>query len=311
MFAHLQALPGSLLVVLLTILGIHRAIVLLEETISEASRAKIGHRLLTGDFRKGTRKVLEIYLNLNNALFGKKLFSLRSFLVSAILTLFWGACFTVNFAYSFPTFSQSLYMTLNTPNLRNLAIFALLVILIVDYLSITMTRKIYRTTVAKGKRSFLVALLADLIASIVLYYIGISIFKFIISDDFLLSPYDSIRIWTDPSQISMGVQVLEDFDFSAGHKTDANTFQFDQPLETMVTYMFPEGAFFISSLMTSVWLWMYVLAYSAAWLMIRVNAFKKIVLPHLNIDKKPLTTLTGIATAILMLCISVSALLKF
>jgi len=108
----------------------------------------------------------------------------------------------------------------------------------------------------------------------------------------------------------MGVQVVEDFDFSAGHKTDANTFQFDQPLETIVTYLFPEGVFFISSLMTSVWLWMYVLAYSAGWLMIRVNTIKKVVLPHLNIDKKPLTALTGIATAILMLCMIVSALLK-
>jgi hypothetical protein len=310
MFAHLQALPGSLLVVLASILGFHRAIVLLEETISETSRAKIGNRLLTGDFRKGTRKVLEIYLSLNNTLFGKRIFSLRSFFVSAILTSVWGACFTINFAYSFPTFSQALYMMAITPNLRNLAIIALLVVLIVDYLSIAMTRKIYRATVAKGKRSFLVALFSDLLGSISLYYIGISIFRFVISNEFLLSPSDSVRIWTDPTQVSMGVQVVEDFDFSAGHKTDANTFQFDQPLETIVTYLFPEGVFFISSLMTSVWLWMYVLAYSAGWLMIRVNTIKKVVLPHLNIDKKPLTALTGIATAILMLCMIVSALLK-
>ena len=283
---------------------------LLEETISETSRAKIGNRLLTGDFRKGTRKVLEIYLSLNNTLFGKRIFSLRSFFVSAILTSVWGACFTINFAYSFPTFSQALYMMAITPNLRNLAIIALLVVLIVDYLSIAMTRKIYRATVAKGKRSFLVALFSDLLGSISLYYIGISIFRFVISNEFLLSPSDSVRIWTDPTQVSMGVQVVEDFDFSAGHKTDANTFQFDQPLETIVTYLFPEGVFFISSLMTSVWLWMYVLAYSAGWLMIRVNTIKKVVLPHLNIDKKPLTALTGIATAILMLCMIVSALLK-
>lgn len=283
---------------------------LLEETISEASRARIGNRLLTGDFRKGTRKVLEIYLNLNNTLFGKRIFSLRSFFVSVILTLLWGTCFTINFAYNFPTFSQSLYMMANTPNLRNIAIVALLVVLVIDYLSISMTRKIYRTTVTKGKRSFLVALLSDLLGSIALYYIGISIFRFIISNEFLLSPSHSVQIWTDPTQVSMGFQVVEDFDFSAGRKTDANTFQFDQPLEAMVTYLFPEGVFFISSLMTSVWLWMYVLAYSAAWLMIRVNTIKKVVLPHLNIDKKPLTALTGIATAILMLGMIVSALLK-
>lgn len=162
MFAHLQALPGSLLIVLASILGFHRIIVLFEETISEASRAKIGNRLLTGDFRKGTRKVLEIYLNLNNTLFGKKIFSLRSFFVSVILTLAWGACFTINFALHFPNFSHALHMMVNTPNLRNLAMLALLVVLIIDYLSISMTRKIYRVTVAKGKRSFLVALVSDL-----------------------------------------------------------------------------------------------------------------------------------------------------
>lgn len=310
MFAHLQALPGSLLVVLISILGFHRGIVLLEETISEASRAKIGNRLLTGDFRKGTRKVLEIYLNLNNTLFGRRIFSLRSFFVSVILTLVWGACFTINFAYSFPTFGEALHVLANTPSLRNLAILALIVVLIVDYLSISMTRKIYRTAVAKGKRSFFVALLLDLIASIALYYIGISLFRFIISSELILSPYDSMRIWTDPSQISMAFQVLEDFDFSEGHKTDANVFEFHQPMKTMVTYLFPEGVFFISSLMTSVWLWMYILAYSAAWLMIRVNTVKKVVLPHLNVDKKPLTALTGIATAILMLFMIVSTLLK-
>ncbi len=310
MYSHLQALPGSLLVVLLSILGFHRAIVLLEETISETSRAKIGNRLLTGDFRKGTRKVLEIYLNLNNTLFGRRIFSLRSFLVSVFLTSLWGACFSINFAYSFPTFSQAIYVMANTPNLRNLAILAFLVVLVVDYLSISMTRKIYRVAVAKGRRSFLVALVSDLLGSVALYYIGISVFKFVISNEFFLNPFDSLRIWTDPTQVSMGIQVLEDFDFSAGHKTDSNTFQFDRPLETMVTYMFPEGIFFISSLMTSIWLWMYVLAYSAAWLMIRVNTVKKVVLPHLNVDKKPLTTLTGLATAILMLCMVVSTLLK-
>lgn len=283
---------------------------LIEETISEASRARIGNRLLTGDFRKGTRKVLEIYLNLNNTLFGKKIFSLRSFVVSAILTSTWGTCFALNYSYNSPQFRQALYMMAGTPNLRNLAIIALFVVLIIDYLSISMTRKIYRTTVAKGKRSFFVALVADLMGSVALYYIGISIFRYIISNEFLLSPFDSVAIWSDPNQVSMGVQVVRDFDFSAGHKTDANTFQFDQPLETMVTYLFPEGVFFISSLMTSVWLWMYLLAYGAAWLMIRVNMFKTVVFPHLNIDKKPLTALTGIATAILMLCMIGSALLK-
>lgn len=311
MFEHLQALPGSLLVVLASILGFHRVIVLLEETISEASRAKIGNRLLTGDFRRGTRKVLEIYLNLNNTLFGKRIFSLRSFFVSAILTSIWGACFTVNFAYSFPAFRQALYMMVNTPNLRKLAMLALLVVLIVDYLSISMTRKIYRTAVVKGKRSFLVVLLSDLMGSVVLYYVGMSVFRLIISRELILGLSDSVRIWTDPSQISMGFQVLEDFDFSAGHQIDKNTFEFDQPLKTMVTYLFPEGVFFISSLMTSVWLWMYVMAYGAAWLMVRVNSIKKLLLPHLNIDKKPLTALTGIATAILMLGVIVSTLLKF
>jgi hypothetical protein len=308
MLSHLEALPGSLLVVLASILAFHRVIVVLEESISEASRAQIGRRLLSGDFRKGTRKVLEIYLNLNNTLFGRKIFSLRSFSVSAILTSIWGICFTLNFAYSFPTFDQALDMMVNTPNLRNLALLALLVVLIIDYLSISMTRKIYRTTVAKGKSSFLVALVSDLLGSVALYYVGISIFKFFISDRFLLNPSDSVRIWTDPTQVSMGIRVIEDFDFSAGHRIDANTFQFDKPLETVVTYMFPEGVFFISSLMTSVWLWMYVLAYSAAWLMVRVNKIKKFVLPHLNVDKKPLTTLTGIAAGILMVFIIVSTL---
>ncbi|WPN98344.1 hypothetical protein [Pseudomonas sp. MUP55] len=310
MFAHLQALPGSLLILLGSILGLHRVFVLVEETFSEASRAKMGNRLLTGDFRKGTRKVLELYLSLNNTLFGKKIFSLRSFVVSVSLTSIWGVCFTLNYAYTFPAFKNALFMMTDTSNLRDLAIIAFFVVLIVDYLSISMTRKIYRTTVAKGKRSFFAALIFDLIGSITLYYIGISLFRLIISSDFLLSPFDSVKIWSNPTQISMGMKVVRDFDFSAGHQTSANTFQFDQPLETVVTYMFPEGVFFISSLMTSIWLWAYLLAYAAAWLMVRVNKIKRTVLPHLNIDKKPLTALTGIATAILMLGIIGSALLK-
>ncbi|WP_422776110.1 hypothetical protein ACOXXE_18975 [Pseudomonas mediterranea] len=310
MLEHLQALPGSLLIVLTTIVGFHAAIAIFEETISETTRARIGHHLLIGDFRKGTRKVLEIYLSLNNTLFGKQIFSLRSFGVSVILTSIWGACFMLNYGYTFPAFKNALCMIAQTPNLRNLAAIAFLIVLLIDFLSISITRKIYRTTVAKGKKSFLLAAIVDLACSISLYYIGISIFKFSLSDKFFLSLADSLRIWFSPTEMTMGVQVVRDFDFSSGRYTGANTFEFETPLETMVTYLFPEGVFFISSLMTSVWLWMYLLAYTAAWLMVRVNKVKKVVLPHLNIDKKPLTTLTGVATAILMLCIIGSALLK-
>ena len=310
MLEHLQALPGSLFILLTTIVGVHAAIAIFEETISEATRAKMGHRLLTGDFRKGTRKILEIYLSINNTLFGKRIFSLRSFGVSVILTSMWAACFMLNYGYTFPQFKNALYMIAQTPNLRALAIKAFFVVLLIDYLSISMTRKIYRTTVAKGRKSFLLAAFTDLTCSIALYYAGLSIFKYILSDQFFLSLSDSLEIWFSPNEITMGVQVVNDFDFSKGLRVDSSALEFDPPLETQVTYLFPEGVFFISSLMTSVWLWMYLLAYSAAWLMVRINKIKKVLLPHLNIDKKPLTTLTGVATAILILCIIVSTLLR-
>ncbi|MCQ4313900.1 hypothetical protein NAV33_18690 [Pseudomonas stutzeri] len=310
MSEHLQALPGSLFIVLTTIVGLHAAIVIFEETISEVTRARMGHRLLTGDFRKGTRKVLEIYLSLNNTLFGKRIFSLRSLGVSVILTSMWGICFMLNYGYTFPQFKNALHMIAQTPNLRNLAITAFLVILLVDYLSINVTRKIYRMTVAKGKKSFILAAITDLASSVAVYYVGLSIFKYILSDQFFLGLSDSLRIWTSPTEITMGVQAVNAFDLSSGRYTSSNTFELDTPFETMVTYMFPEGVFFISSLMTSVWLWMYLLAYTAAWFMVRVNKIKKVILPHLNIEKKPLTTLTGVATAILMLCMICSAFLK-
>lgn len=77
-----------------------------------------------------------------------------------------------------------------------------------------------------------------------------------------------------------------------------------------MVYAFPEGVFFISSLLTSVWLWLYIVAYGVAYLAVRVDRLKPLVLGYFNIQEKPLTVLSVLASIIIIfsyLLISLSA----
>lgn len=311
MIEKIQALQGSLFLVLATIVTIYALVSFFEEAISEKTRAQIGRRLLTGDFRKGTRKVLEIYLNLNSFIFGGKIFSIRSFIASACLTSAWAFGLITIYSITTPQFRDSISLIAQTPNLRWIAVIAFAVVLAIDYLSISVTRKIYRRAVAKGRKSFFSSILIDISCSILIFYIGISVFKLILSDQFFIGLAHSLGIWLKPTEIAMGLIVIEDFDMSSARVTGENTFELNNPLQTEVTYLFPEGVFFISSIMTSVWLWIYMLAYTAAWLMVRVQPLKVAALHHLNVDKKPLTVLTAISTVILALSILVSWISTF
>lgn len=114
------------------------------------------------------------------------------------------------------------------------------------------------------------------------------------------SPLTAIENWLTPSNLTTTLEVLKDFDISKGHITNDGTISFNEPLETAVTYAFPEGVFFTTSLLTSLWLWIYIAAYWLAYIALRLDSAKNIILNHMNIEEKPLSALTALASIVII-----------
>lgn len=202
MLAQLQTLPLIFFAVITTIGAAYAFIDMCESSMRPEKLKNIADKLMTVSFRVGARKILALYLNLNTTIFGNKIFSLRSFIASLFLTTLWAGTLILIYCWFFASFREWMLNILQLQSLRGPALAVLISVLLVDYLSICMSRKLYRITLSKGKRSFALAIIVDLLLSVAIYYLGISLLKGLVLHHELMPPQDAIRTWLDPTQLS-------------------------------------------------------------------------------------------------------------
>lgn len=301
MLDQLDSLPAVLLALILTIGTAHAYVGMWESSLKPETLKNISNKILSSSFRKGARKILELHLNINSKVFGRKILSTRSLKASLILTSIWGSLLIGIYSFKYPVFREWMLNIIELSSLRWIALAALCTVLTIDYISICLTRKIYRATLSNGKKSFIAAIAIDLSKSVAVYYIGISLFKFILVKVSFLPPIIAIQTWLTPTSLTTSLEVLKDFDFSRINYTGNNIYTFTDPLQTQVSYAFPEGVFFTTSLLTSLWLWLYIAAYGVAFLAVKIDLIKSFLLHRMNIEEKPLSSLMTIATTVIIL----------
>lgn len=124
-------------------------------------------------------------------------------------------------------------------------------VLIVDFLSISLSRRIFRAVLAKGRLIFAGGLLLDIVGSVGGYYLGMSVAKLLMNRSAVMSPIESLQVWMVPSNLTTLMQVVEDFHFSSLKSVGDGQFIMDPPLQSEIVYAFPEGIFFFTSILTS------------------------------------------------------------
>lgn len=309
MLASIQIHLSTILTLILTVGGVHAFVNMIETSLSVSNKKKIAGLLTTTNIKTGTRQLLHSYLTLNNKIFGRRIVSIRSFTASLMLTCIWSVSIILIYAYNSPGLTEWLWNITTLSSLRRPAIAALVTVLLMDYASICLTRKIFRNAVAKGKKSFAPFILLDLTASILLYYTGITIFKLSYFQKAFLDPLTSIGIWITPADITTHLSVLKTFNLRDGTFNGDGTYTFKEPLSTEVIYAFPEGVFFFASLLTSIWLWLYILAYYLAFIAVRADIIKPKILNQFSVEDKPLTTATTLMALIILTGIFITKIL--
>lgn len=273
-------------------LGVCKVFENYEKVIKKDKLQKITENITKFRFSSGARKIFALWVYLNNAVFGKKIISLRAFLMSIILTNIWAAIFIVVFSVKYPMFREWVVNILYVRSLHWPALVIYASVLVLEFLSISLSRKIYRVALSRGNKIFGWSLLIDFFGSVLVYYVGLTLVKVVLLHQGTLSLFGALKTWLNPSNLTTLLMVVEDFDMSNFKPNGDGRFTTEIPLTTEVVYAFPEGVFFFTSLLTSVWLWGYIAAYGLAYACVRIDRLPPKLWNFLKIEEQPLLSLS-------------------
>lgn len=308
---YLQGILAAAGVAFGGLLAIFKFFELHEKVLRKDKLKAISDGIVSFKFSSGARKVIALWVHVNNRVFGQKLISWRAAGVSMLLTNLWAATFIAVFCLLYPQFREWFLNIVELNSLRWYALGIYVAVLIIDFLSISLSRKIYRAVLSKGKRIFAWGLVLDILGSVGLYYLGLSAAKLLMNRSAVMSLTESLQVWIVPSHLTTLMQVVKDFDFSAVKPIGDGRFVMDPPLETEIVYAFPEGIFFFTSILTSIWLWGYLLAYAIAYVSVRLDKLSPRLWSVTKVEEQPLSVLSAILGYVWIFIVLLLSLLSF
>ncbi len=185
---------------------------------------------------------------LSDIIYGKKIISFRAFLTSSIVTFLFFIIFCITLVLKNPHswLSISIIKKLVWEKFSYLMIFGIFI----DYFSISLTRYIFNWSSKKNIKVQVVSVFLDFVFSIFLFSILFFICKSIILSQNIL--YENVfNILTNqiiewfkyPSELSLQLVTLDDWYIYPNGKIEGG--------KSEIIYAFPEGILFFSSLFTS------------------------------------------------------------
>ena len=238
-----------------------------------------------------------------SAIFGEKIISLRSFFSSILLSIFWVILIIIACLTLFPEFKSWFIDPAFKKLILNSFLHLIPFVLILDYLSIITTRLIIKKSSIndKGFIAYLLIILLDMAASIMIFLVGFIAIKTI----FYNHPYhdisthlSSIKLWVHIDHVYSLMQPLENL-----YKLDNGNFatQSGNGWQTQLTYALPEGVLFYSSILTSIWLWIHTLGYFIYKSSMKLDFIKKRWLKILDLNNNPVRAIAFSTTIILII----------
>lgn len=256
------------------------------------------------------KKVKSLYYEaffLTDSIFGQKILSWKSFIISTFITFLW-VCSQVVLSYFYN--KNGVYFDIIFRDLRLLKIFFLLLVvcIFIDYASLCITRFIIGITINKCKNiTFLILILfVDLILSSAWFFISYNtaIYLIAIKDFSSLKQFiDSLNLEIIIDWISNPLQVHSQMvALSNVYATPAGNGAFEITGGNFnILYAFPNGILYISSLFTSIWIWAIILSVIVLNFSIKIDSIKDCLIKESSIDSKPYLSIALIVTILVFI----------
>jgi hypothetical protein len=241
-------------------------------------------KILDGNGDRGAATMFSLFLDGSDRLYGERLISFRALRVSICLTFAtWFFFFCAMLAnYSFHKGLKTFALN----SIFNLYTIALCVtVLFVNFLSTALTRRIVRQAFQNASRWPLLYILTDFFLSCVLFFVLYYAMHYLILTPPVHGPAVLSKGWFDPRVWSKFVH----YEIPAGGIFSV----FFRPLKDFVPgslyvspgttsvlkYVIPQWMFFYSSLLTSIWLWLYTFGCVALGVLPRFKILKRWIAP--------------------------------
>jgi hypothetical protein len=267
---------------------------LAEDGFSDESKKRIVSQLKGLKLSDSTRLAFEAFVFASDRFYGRRLFSFRSIWRSILLSLGWIFLVFLSSSMYLPVFSRAM---IASSVFLEVALTLLSTGLIIDFASTCLTRWLIRLSLGKGRFFAVVIFFVDIVLSVFLFYFVFSLTKDILLHHHQLMNYsvqefsDTIRSWLRLWTTTAEATVPGSTGLARGHNLTWNPGDriLTDPtgLSLELTYMFPEGILFYSSILTSLWMWLYLSGYLVHFAALRVDALKSFLLRISNIDEKP------------------------
>lgn len=288
---------------LLFTLGIPAALVTTLKIVDDVfGSGSIGKKLATSFsdtkfYKKPQQWCINAFLAVNE-IFGDRLISWRSFIISSIITIIWSV---IQIVVSYFFYKNGAIKNIIFDNDIILIKFLLLLLscILIDYVSVCVTRFVFKKMV---KEHALLSVILDFIISVLLFYFSYKLSKFFIAirgyQDFLTYFQESdffitiLNWFSSPFEIHSELYLLNDVLVSKNASGQVGISSF----KANILYAFPEGMLFISSLFTSIWIWSFSISLWLFSLLKKINNAKDFLVKESSINNKPYLSIGTIIT---------------
>ena len=225
--------------------------------------------------------------DLPNFIYGVRVISLRSFCVSVLVAILWFAIQCLFIAIidgENAWFFNSVFTPLVIKRLWQF----ILIGATIDFISLCATRWMLAYAINKSFLQQLFVLVADAILSIGIFFVLFSTTKNFILGDLSGRTFFSLGVlesWFNlPFNLQLTIQLLNDANVIPNGDGTSKLKNFN----TVVVYAYPEGMLFISSLLTSIWIWLIIITQKIYGVAYQSNRFKNWMIKQSNIESKPI-----------------------
>ena len=249
---------------------------------------------------KTQRKVSSFLVNsifLTDIIYGKKIISCRSFISSSIISSLW-ILILLSYSYllSHPN-KQWIFGNPVTPIIYNFLWFFFIGI-VIDYISSCITRWLFNRYINSHIIKQILVVIFNTALSITIFVLSYTTIKeLLFTRNFSFNTfYNNLVSWiSNPMEVSILFQFITD-----AYLIDKGDGSFDIINgNTEVFFAFPEGIIFLSSLLTSLWSWVFLVALLTNKATRYLDKSKDFLLQQSSIDSKPIFTLGIIITILL------------
>lgn len=166
-------------------------------------------------------------------------------------------------------------------------IYFFIICLFIDYISTCATRILFRTGINKSVKIKFYILFASIATSLTIFYLLFSTTKYYFTEGGFSDP-SIIRSWLNhPFELQTMLKLLNDAHFVPKEDGTIELVNFN----TKVVYAFPEGIIFISSMLTSIWILITIMAQLLYKYAVGGDTIKRFFQKYAALNSKPILTL--------------------